>query len=148
MPWILYPQNHMKLDWSSGSWRVAFLNGHTVSNAHDTWSDVSADELSSGSGYTANGFSVTVSRTVTGWNVQTDLANFTASSFTGTANTLVLVKNILANGTLATTDPLGAYLQPNGGSSFTGIGDHTFGTTDDQGGGSESYLYDVDIPTS
>lgn len=148
MPWVMYPQNYLKTDLSAGSYRITLHDSYTPSVAHDTWSDVSATELSTGSGYTANGVAATVTRTVTSANVQVDVADVTFSSFTGTFDTAILWKDENADNAPATTDPLVAYFQVNSGSSVTGTGDTTIGTTDNQGGGAESYFYDVDLPTS
>lgn len=142
MPWIMYPENYLKTDLSSGVFTATVHNGYTPSDSHATFSDVSATEISAGSGYTGE-ITVTLTRTVTGRNIQLDVADFEIEGFTGTGDTVIIKK-----GTGSASDPLVCYYEPNGGSSFTGIGDTGFGTNDDQGDGSESYFYDVDLPAS
>lgn len=44
-----------KINLSTDTIKCALLNDHTPNRDHDDWTDVSADELSGGNGYTAGG---------------------------------------------------------------------------------------------
>jgi hypothetical protein len=107
-----------------GSTIVATLHSSSYTpsvNADDTWSDVSATELSTAGGYTAGGqslASITVTRS--GAVVTFDAADVTWSSVTLTAKYLVLTKR--AGGSLTGTDLLLGYVELESGGTVSPSG--------------------------
>lgn len=91
-------------------------------NTDATWADVSANELTTASGYTAGGIALSsVTDNLATATVTFDAANVSWASFSATFKYAVLVKR--AGGALAGTDKLIAYLDcNNGGGSVTGSG--------------------------
>lgn len=93
--------------------------GYTPSNdADDTWSDLSAEELTTGSGYTAGGIalsSVTVTRS--GATVTFDAADLSWTSSTLTAKYVVLVRR--AGASLVAGDLLLGYAELEAGGTVS-----------------------------
>ena len=104
-----------------GSTFVAVLvgAGYTPANdTHSTWADVSANELSTGNGYTAGGValsSVTVNRS--GATVTFDAADISWTSSTLTAKYVVVVRR--AGASLASGDLLLGYAELETGGAGT-----------------------------
>jgi hypothetical protein len=98
---------------------------------HDTWSDVSANEVANGGGYTTHGKLLTVTWTAPGspglWTFDCDDQSWTSSTIT--AKYAVIVSDADANGALAAGDLLLCYcdLETGGGSVSTTSG--TFAIT-------------------
>lgn len=134
-PAHFYATNHLTIDYDTADIRVVLLADTYTPNqgSHSTWSDASAHEISTGGGYTQNGESVTVTRTVTldtspdpdVYNVDIEFANVEFTGFTGTYKYVGYVVN--SSGTLAGTDKLVAYFDAEtGGGSVTGNGQSHF----------------------
>lgn len=107
------------IDLDTDSFVVALLgSGYTPSvNSDDTWSDISANEIS-GTGYTAGGSAlagVTVTRS--GGTVTFDANDVSWTSSTLTAKYAVIAKK--AGGSLAGTDLLLAYVELETGSTVS-----------------------------
>lgn len=97
-------------------------NSYTPSpNTDAQWSAVSANEVSTGSGYTAGGVVLSgVSSTLSGATVTFTCAAPTWLSFSATFRYAVIVRR--AGGSLASTDLLLCYVDCSGGGSLTGGG--------------------------
>jgi hypothetical protein len=105
---------------------VLVTSGYTpVTNTHATWADVSANEVSTGGGYTAGGQSVTASVSLSTGTVTFNLTAVTWSSATITAKYAVLVRR--GSSSLVSGDKLLAYLDLNsgGGSVSSSSGNFT-----------------------
>ena len=125
--WIFYTSNWLNTDLGSGSYRMALVTSSYTpdQDAHDTWSDISANEVSAGSGYSTHGEAVTVTRTAGTNAVSVEFADTTWSTASFTYKYAVVVLDADANGSLATTDKVIAYLDvddSSGSASVTGSG--------------------------
>ena len=97
------------LDLNSATIKAALVTSSYTPDAanHDTWSDVSANEVATGNGYTTGGVSLTgLSVTNTEW----DADNASWSSLTKTFRYIVLYASGTYNGVV---DPLIAYILPD-----------------------------------
>ncbi len=116
------------IDLDTDSFRAVLVTSSYTPNQNtdDTWSDVSANEVS-GTGYTANGVSASITLSRSNLVVTADTADVSWSSSTITAKYLLIVHDADGNGSLATTDRLLAYvdLDTGGGSVSTTNGTFT-----------------------
>lgn len=114
------------LDMDSHAFRMVLVTAAYTPDqaAHDTWSDVSANEVANGNGYATHGKPVTVSVSRAGLVVTVDCDDQSWPSSTITAKYAVLVRDADANGALAAGDLLLAYLnlETAGGSLSTTSG--------------------------
>lgn len=90
-------------------------------NTHETWADVSATELSTGSGYTAGGVTVTTKTLTAGTaTVAFDCDDISWASFSGTFRYAVFTRR--AGGSLVSGDKLLGYYDLTGSGNTTGGG--------------------------
>ena len=91
---------------------VLVSSSYTPSQAHTAWSDISANELSTANGYTANGVGMTqtVTRSSGTTTFDMDDPTWTASGGPITARYAVLMHDANGDGTIASTDVPIAYL--------------------------------------
>lgn len=121
------------IDWDSNAFRMILVTSAWTpdQDADDTYSDLSANEVANGNGYTTGGklLTVTVSRTAGTNAVDIDCDDQSWTSSTITAKRAVIVRDANADGTLAAGDLLCAYvdLETGGGSLSTTNG--TFAIT-------------------
>lgn len=114
------------IDLNTDNFRMALVTSSYTpnQNTHDTWSDVSANEVANGNGYTTGGAAVTVTGQANTNLVYTwDIADVSWASSTITAKYAVIVRS--ANGTsLQASDLLVCYcdLDEGGGSLSTTSG--------------------------
>jgi|WetSurMetagenome_2_1015567.scaffolds.fasta_scaffold416617_2 hypothetical protein len=91
---------------------VLVTSSYTPALTHDAWSSVSANEVATAYGYTANGVvcvdTWTESSGTITWDVTTD-PSWTASGGSITARYAVIVQDANTDGTIASTDKLLAY---------------------------------------
>jgi len=93
------------IDLDTDTIKVALVtSGYTPSTAHDEWADVSANEVSNGSGYTTGGKTLT---TPTATNSTVDYDDVTWTSLTKTFRYAVIYKSGSGGGL---TNPLIAYI--------------------------------------
>lgn len=99
---------------------------HTTSytpnnNTHGTWADVSATELSTGSGYTAGGVALTTKAVTAGTATVTfDCDDISWASFSGTFRYAIFTRR--AGGSLVSGDLLIGYYDLTGSGNTTGGG--------------------------
>lgn len=91
-------------DWNSNTIKLALvLNTYTFDESHTQWSDVSTHEVTSGSGYTTGGATMTCSST----NTMLDADDFTFTNLTKTFRSAVMY----IEGTVESiTNPLLSYI--------------------------------------
>lgn len=110
------------LDLDSNTFRMVLVTAsHTPNQStHSTYADISANEAT-GTGYTAGGKLLTCTVARTGLVVTFDCDDQSWTSSTITAKYAVIVRDADANGALASTDSLLAYvdLETGGGSVST-----------------------------
>lgn len=94
---------------------------------HDTWSDISANEVAAGGGYSTHGKLLTVTVTRSGLVVTIDCDDQAWTGSTITAKYAVIVRDADANGALAAGDLVVAFvdLDTGGGSISTTSGTFT-----------------------
>lgn len=117
-PWTTYNQTSeliadgtVDLD-AAGRFRVVLVNsGYTANRTHTTWGDIRTNELSTGNGYTANGFGITQTWTRSGATTTFDSDDPTWAITTATvsARYAVLMHDANNDGTIATADVCLAY---------------------------------------
>ncbi len=90
---------------------------------HDTWADISANEVAAGGGYATHGAALTTKTvTQTGLVVEGDSDDVSWPASTITAKFAVLVQDADSNGILAATDKVLAYSDLNdGGGSLSSV---------------------------
>lgn len=84
-------------------------------SAHDTWSDISTNEVAAGGGYSTHGKLLTVTVTRSGLDVTIDCDDQSWTSSTITAKYAVIVRDANADGSLAGTDLVVAIVDMNSG---------------------------------
>ena len=84
-------------------------------SAHDTWSDISTNEVAAGGGYSTHGKLLTVTVTRSGLAVTIDCDDQSWTSSTITAKYAVIVRDANADGSLAGTDLVVAIVDMNSG---------------------------------
>lgn len=108
------------LDLDTATFRMALVTSSYTPNqsTHDTWSDVSANEVAAGGGYSTHGKLLTQAVTRSGLAVTFDCDDQSWTSATITAKYAVIVADGDANGSLAAGDLVLAYcdLETGGGS--------------------------------
>lgn len=111
------------LDLDGATFRMVLLTSSYTpnQNTHSTFADISAAQVAAGGGYSSNGKLITqsVSRSNLVTTFDCDDQSWTASTIT--AKYAAIVRDADANGTLASTDDLLAYmdLETGGGSVST-----------------------------
>lgn len=126
--WTVYSNAALEMskaliDLSSATFVLTlFTTSYTPNvSTNKQWSDISANEVATGGGYTAGGVALTsVTDTLTGDTVTFTSAAATWATFTATFRYGVLVKR--AGGSIANSDLLLCYSDLGGGSSITGGG--------------------------
>lgn len=111
------------LNLNSGTYVMALItNSYTPApNTDATWTNVSADEVGTGLGYTAGGVVLgSISCTLSTATVTFTSASGSWSTATFTCRYAVIVNR--AGGSLASTDKLVGYVDLTGGGSVTGQG--------------------------
>lgn len=93
----------------------------------DTWSDLSANEVANGGGYTTGGAATTITVTRSGGTVTVDASDVSWASSTITAKYVVIVKK--AGGALTGTDLLLGYSDLNSGGGSVSTTNGTFAVT-------------------
>ncbi|MCV6825990.1 MULTISPECIES: hypothetical protein [Halocynthiibacter] len=115
------------VDFENDSFRMVLVADSYTPNqlTDDAWSDISADEVANGGGYSTNGETLAVTVSRSGNIVTVDCDNQVWSSATITAKYAVIVRDADANGTLAASDlPISFVdLLPSGGSASSTNGD-------------------------
>lgn len=110
------------MDLDGAAFRIVLLTSSytPAQTTHGTWADMSAAQVS-GTGYTANGLSITQSVSRSGAVVTFDCDDKSWASSTLTAKYAAIVRDADANGALATGDDLLCYvdLETGGGSVST-----------------------------
>lgn len=111
------------LNLNAGTYVMALLtNSYTPApNTDATWTNISANELATGAGYTAGGV---VLGSVT-FTLATATATFTSASATWSSATFTCRYAVIVNragGSLASSDKLVGYVDLTGGGSVTGQG--------------------------
>ena len=87
------------------TFKLALLNGHVFDAADDLFSDVSADEVAAGTGYTAGGEAVgSMTATDSSGTTTIDAADVTWSSLTKTTDGAVLYNSSKSNKLVAYID--------------------------------------------
>ena len=127
--WNVYgPAKHAivdgNIDIDTNAFRMTLVTSAYTPNAntHDTWSDISANEVANGGGYTTHGKLLTMTSTDGGTGTTTvDCDDQSWTSSTITAKYAVLVKDADANGALVAGDLVLCYcdLETGGGSVST-----------------------------
>lgn len=87
-----------EVDLEADTIKVALLNNsHSFTATHNTWSQVSANELASGSGYTTGGNALAGKAVTQAATTKFDATDSEWTSFTGTAYHAVIYDDTLAN---------------------------------------------------
>lgn len=111
------------LDLDTHTFRMVLVTSAYTPNqqTHSAWSSVSANEVANGNGYATHGKLLTCTSTRSGLVVTFDCDDQSWPSSTITAKYAVIVRDADANGSLASTDLLLAYvdLETAGGSVST-----------------------------
>jgi hypothetical protein len=114
------------LDLDSNTWRMVLVTSSYTPNqsTDDAWSDISANEVAAGGGYSTHGKLLTVTSTRSGLVVTFDCDDQSWTSSTITAKYAVIVRDADTNGALAGTDIPLCYvnLETGGGSVSTTSG--------------------------
>jgi len=114
------------VDLDTNTFRMVLVTSAYTPNqsTHSTWTDVSANEVAAGGGYSTHGKLLTCTVTRSSLVVTFDCDDQSWTSSTITAKYAVIVKDADANGSLASTDALVAYcdLESGGGSISTTSG--------------------------
>ena len=114
------------VDLDSNTFRMVLVTSAYTPNqsTHSTWTDVSANEVAAGGGYSTHGKLLTCTVNRLSLVVTFDCDDQSWTSSTITAKYAVIVKDADANGALASTDALVAYcdLESGGGSISTTAG--------------------------
>ncbi|MCV2870626.1 hypothetical protein OEW28_18595 [Defluviimonas sp. WL0002] len=114
------------IDCDTDTFRMVLVtSGYTPDQSlHDTWSDISANEVAAGGGYSTHGKLLTVTVTRSGLVVTIDCDDQSWTSSTITAKYAVIVRDADANGALAAGDLVVAFvdLDTGGGSVSTTSG--------------------------
>lgn len=115
--WVTY--NHLTelmcdgtLDLDTHAFRVVLVNSsYTPNRAHTAWSSISANELSTANGYTANGYGITQTWTRSGATTtfDSDDPTWAVTGSALAARYAVLMHDADGNGTIASTDVPLAY---------------------------------------
>lgn len=117
--------NKGTIDLDTNTFRMVLCTSSYTPNqsTHSTWADASAAEVS-GTGYTASGKLLTATVTRSSLVVTFDCDDQSWTTSTITAKYAIIVKDADANGTIASTDALVAYvdLETGGGSVSTTAG--------------------------
>lgn len=98
-------------------------------NAHDTWSDVSTNEVANGNGYSTHGKLLTPTVSHSSGTVTFDVDDQSWTSSTITAKYAVIVQDADANGALAAGDLLVAYCDLDSGGGSVSTTNGTFAIT-------------------
>lgn len=121
------------IDLDTDSFRVALVtSSYTPAVTHDTWADVSANEVANGNGYSTHGDAVTATWTHSSGTVtfDSDDPTWTASGGSITARYAVLVHDANGDNALASTDKVMAYcLLDNSPADVTATDGNTFTIT-------------------
>lgn len=125
--WTVYSNAALGLtngdfDLNGDTFIIALLtNSYTPApNTDTTWSNVSAYEVGTGSGYTAGGVTLSQTCTLSTATVTFDAVDPSWSGFSATFRYMVIVRR--AGGALAPSDLLLCYSDGTGGGSITGGG--------------------------
>ena len=114
------------IDLDTNTFRMVLVTSAYTPNqsTHSTWTDVSANEVAAGGGYSTHGKLLTCTVNRLSLVVTFDCDDQSWTSSTITAKYAVIVKDADANGSLASTDALVAYcdLESGGGSISTTSG--------------------------
>lgn len=125
----LYDAIKGDLDLDAGLRAVLVTSSYTPDQEnHDTWSDISANEVADGNGYSTHGKALTsISITKSALEVFFDADNLIWTSSTITAKYLVIVKDANTDGSLAAGDKVVGYvdLETGGGSVSSTAADFT-----------------------
>lgn len=106
---------------------VLVTSSYTPDVTHDAWSDISANEAS-GTGYTANGNSATLTVSESSGTITVDMDDQSWATSTITAKYLVVMRDADDNGTIASTDLPIFYIDLNTSGSLSSVG-ATFSVT-------------------
>lgn len=119
------------LDLDSSSWRMVLVtSGWTPSQANDdAWSDISANEVAAGGGYSTHGKALTVTSTRSSNVVTFDCDDQSWTSSTITAKYAVIVKDADANAALAAGDIPLCYVNLDTGGGSLSSSSGTFSVT-------------------
>ncbi len=119
------------LDLDSNTFRMVLVtSGYTPNQGtHDTWDDISANEVAAGGGYSTHGklLTCTVTRSTNVVTFDCDDQSWTSSTIT--AKYAVIVKDADANGALAATDAPLCYVDLNSGGGSVSTTAGTFAVT-------------------
>lgn len=110
------------LDLDSSSWRMVLVTSSYTPNqgTHAAWSDISANEVAAGGGYSTHGKALTVTSNRSTNVITFDCDDQSWTSSTITAKYAVIVKDADANAALAATDvPLCFVNLDTGGGSLS-----------------------------
>lgn len=103
------------IDMDSDSFRMALVTSSYSPNqtSHDTWSDVSANEVANGNGYATHGQALTPNVTRSGLAVTIDADDQSWANSTITAKYAVIVRDSNGDGSLAAGDLVVGYCDLN-----------------------------------
>ena len=118
--------NRSTIDLDTNTFRMVLVTSAWTPSqtADDTWSDMSANEVAAGGGYSTHGKLLTCTIARTGLDVFFDCDDQTWTASTITAKYAIIVKDADANAALAATDLVLCYcdLNDSGGSVSTTSG--------------------------
>ena len=111
------------IDLDSDSFRMVLVTSSYTpdQSAHDTWSDISTNEVANGNGYATHGKAITQALSRSGLAVTLDCDDQTWTTSTITAKYAVLVRDANADNALAGTDLVLAYCDLNTSGSLSSV---------------------------